>query len=216
MSAAAPTSPRRPVWEAAKRGIDLVGASAGLLVLSPLFLVVAVAVRLDSRGPALFRQERLGRGCRPFRVAKFRTMYAGVPDHAHRDYIARLARGEAVAEEEGLRKLTDDPRVTRVGRVLRATSLDELPQLLNVVAGDMSLIGPRPALEYELEHYASHHFERFAMRPGMTGLWQVSGRAEVGFTEMLDLDVEYARSHGPLRDLTILLKTPGALIGRTA
>ena len=183
-------------------------------MLSPLFLLVAVAVRLDSRGPALFRQERLGRDRRPFRVAKFRTMRMDASDEAHRAYIAQLAAGEVMGD--GLRKLTDDPRVTRVGRVLRATSLDELPQLLNVVAGDMSLIGPRPALQYELEHYASHHFERFAVRPGMTGLWQVSGRAEVGFTEMLELDVEYARSHGPLLDLTILLKTPGALIGRTA
>jgi lipopolysaccharide/colanic/teichoic acid biosynthesis glycosyltransferase len=207
-------SARRPVWSACKRAIDVVGATVGLVVLSPLLALCALAVRLDSGGPVLFRQERLGRDRRPFRVAKFRTMKAGASDAAHREYIAKLARGEV--DEEGLRKLTNDPRVTRVGRVLRATSIDELPQLLNVLAGDMSLIGPRPAIDYELEHYGPEHHDRFAVRPGLTGLWQVSGRAELGFTEMLDLDAEYARGHGPLMDLRILLRTPGALVGRTA
>lgn len=183
-------------------------------MLSPFLLAVAVLIRLDSRGPALFRQVRLGRDRRPFEVLKFRTMKAGAPDAAHREYIAQLAAGEVSGE--GLRKLTADPRVTRVGRVLRATSLDELPQLLNVLAGQMSLVGPRPALEYELEHYQPHHFERFAVRPGLTGLWQVSGRARVGFNEMLDLDVAYARDHGPVTDLRILLRTPASLVGRTA
>lgn len=202
------------MWTAAKRAVDVVGAALGLLVLSPLLGALALAVRLDSRGPVLFRQERLGLARRPFRVAKFRTMRTGSSDALHRAYIAQLARGEV--EGESLRKLTEDPRVTRVGRFLRATSLDELPQLLNVLRGEMSLVGPRPALGYELEHYAPRHFERFTVRPGMTGLWQVSGRAELGFTEMLDLDVEYARTTGPWTDLRILLRTPGALVGRTA
>ena len=202
------------MWAAVKRTIDVVGAGLGLVVLSPLLLALALAIRLDSRGPALFRQERLGRGRQPFRVAKFRSMRIDADDALHREYIAQLARGEV--EGEGLRKLTADPRVTRVGRFLRATSLDELPQLLNVLAGDMSLVGPRPALEYELEHYAPDHFARFDVRPGLTGLWQVSGRAELGFTEMLDLDAEYARTQGPLTDLRILVRTPAALVGRTA
>src|SRR4051812_12074361 len=207
------SAPRRPLWEAVKRTVDVLGAGLGLIVLSPLLLILAVAIRLDSRGPALFRQERLGRDRQPFRVAKFRTMRPDADDALHREYIAQLARGEV--EGDGLRKLTTDPRVTRVGRVLRAPSLDELPQLINVLTGDMSLVGPRPALQYELEHYAPAHFARFSVRPGLTGLWQVSGRAELGFTEMLDLDVEYARIQGLVTDLKILAKTPAALIGRT-
>ena len=197
-----------------KRAIDVIGAGTGILILSPVLLAIAVAIRLDSPGGALFRQERLGRDRRPFRVTKFRTMRPDASDALHREYIAKLAAGEVTGD--GLRKLTGDPRVTRVGAFLRSTSLDELPQLFNVLAGDMSLVGPRPALDYELEHYAPAHFARFAVRPGMTGLWQVSGRAEVGFTEMLDLDVEYVRRTGPGTDLMILVKTPVALIGRTA
>ncbi|MFZ0042036.1 MAG: sugar transferase, partial [Solirubrobacteraceae bacterium] len=115
-----------------------------------------------------------------------------------------------------LRKLTNDPRVTRVGAFIREKSIDELPQLLNVLTGDMSLVGPRPALDYELEHYQPEHFERFNVRPGMTGLWQVSGRSRVGLMGMLDLDVQYARHHGVVRDLSILLRTPAALAGRSA
>src|SRR5689334_16712559 len=136
MSSDSVNSARRPVWGAVKRTIDVVGAGLGLLVLSPLLLVLALAIRLDSRGPAVFRQERLGRDRRAFRVAKFRSMRTDADDALHREYIAQLARGEV--EGEGLRKLTADPRVTRVGRFLRATSLDELPQLLNVLAGEMS------------------------------------------------------------------------------
>lgn len=190
------------------------GAVGALVVLAPLLAAIALLVRVDSRGPAVFRQERLGRDRRPFRVLKFRTMRVDAEDALHRAYIRQLAQGDATAD--GLRKLTRDPRVTRVGRMLRATSLDELPQLLNVVAGDMSLVGPRPALEYELEHYRPEHFDRFIVRPGLTGLWQVSGRAELGFTEMLDLDAEYARTTSPRLDLWILVRTPPALVGRTA
>lgn len=176
--------------------------------------LVAVAVRLDSRGPAIFRQERLGREGRPFRVMKFRSMAVDSDEDTHRSYIARAARGEDAAED--IKKLTVDPRVTRVGRVLRESSLDELPQLFNVLVGDMSLVGPRPALAYELEHYEPAHLARFLVRPGITGLWQVSGRARLGFIDMLDLDAEYARSSGPLTDLVILARTPAALFGRTA
>jgi lipopolysaccharide/colanic/teichoic acid biosynthesis glycosyltransferase len=205
---------RHGAWPAGKRAVDLVGAVALLAVLSPLLVVLAAAVRLDSRGPALFRQRRLGCEGRPFMVAKFRTMRVGVSDEVHRSYIEQLANGEGGGD--GLKKLTRDPRVTRIGALLRRTSLDELPQLLNVVTGEMSLIGPRPALGYELAHYRPEHFERFAVRPGMTGLWQVSGRARVGFVEMLDLDVRYARESSPLTDLMILVRTPRALVGSTA
>ena len=199
---------------AAKRAIDIVGAGFALVVLSPLLLVLAAAVVVDTGRPVLFCQTRLGRGLREFRVLKFRTMKLGSAPDMHMEYIAKLATGQA--DEEGLKKLTADPRVTAVGRFLRKTSLDELPQLVNVLLGNMSLVGPRPALEYELQHYRDTHYERFAVKPGMTGLWQVSGRNTLGFTEMLDLDAEYARSGTFLTDLKILAKTPGAAISGAA
>jgi lipopolysaccharide/colanic/teichoic acid biosynthesis glycosyltransferase len=199
---------------AVKRVIDVVGAGVGLLLLSPLLLALAAAVVIDTGRPVLFRQVRLGRGLREFRVLKFRTMKLDSSPDMHMDYIAKLATGQA--DEEGLKKLTADPRVTTVGRFLRKTSLDELPQLLNVFAGNMSLVGPRPALDYELQYYEQSHYARFAVKPGMTGLWQVSGRNTLGFTEMLDLDAEYARSSNFLTDLKILAKTPGAAISGAA
>jgi lipopolysaccharide/colanic/teichoic acid biosynthesis glycosyltransferase len=199
---------------AAKRVIDVAGAAVGLVLLSPLFLVLAVAIVIDSGRPVLFRQIRLARGLREFRVLKFRTMKVGASSDIHQDYIKKLATGQV--DQDSLKKLTGDPRVTRVGSFLRRTSLDELPQLVNVLVGNMSLVGPRPALEYELEHYGESHFDRFTVKPGMTGLWQVSGRNEIGFTEMLDLDAEYARSSNLLTDLKILLKTPMAAISKAA
>ena len=199
---------------AAKRVVDVLGAGVGLVLLSPLLLVLAAAVVIDTGRPVLFRQVRLGRGLQEFRVLKFRTMKLDSAPDMHMEYIAKLATGKA--DEEGLKKLTADPRVTAVGRFLRRTSLDELPQLVNVFLGNMSLVGPRPALDYELQYYADAHYERFAVKPGMTGLWQVSGRNELGFTEMLDLDAEYARSSTFLTDLKILVKTPGAAISGAA
>ena len=202
------------IWPLTKRGFDLVVALCLIVILAPLLLAIAIAVRLDSRGPALFRQERLGRGRRPFRVCKFRTMVHNAPNDLHREYIARLARGEV--EGDGLKKLVADPRVTRVGRILRRTSLDELPQLFNVVSGEMSLVGPRPAIEYELESYGPGHERRFEVRPGITGLWQVSGRNRLGFVEMLDLDIRYVEEMGPWTDLKILVRTPKAIVGKAA
>lgn len=201
-------------WAWTKAALDRFGALALLILLALLLIAIAIAVKADSRGPVLFRQRRRGLGGRPFTVLKFRTMHDGCSPEAHRRYIAQLAAGDAGGE--GLKKLTGDWRVTRVGAVLRKLSLDELPQLLNVVAGQMSLVGPRPAIDYELEFYEPHHFERFDVKPGLTGLWQVSGRSELGFSEMLELDVEYARRAGPVTDLRILARTPRALIGRAA
>lgn len=203
-------------WAVAKRGVDLMLAVLLLLVFMPLLAVLALLVRLDSPGPVLFRQQRQGLHRRPFTVFKFRTMSDGAAVDAHRRYIAQLAT-EGAAPAGTLNKLTGDPRVTRTGRVLRASSLDELPQLINVVRGEMSLVGPRPALDYELAHYRPEHFERFEVRPGITGLWQVSGRNALGFHEMLELDSEYARRQGPLLDAAILARTPVALVrGRAA
>lgn len=200
-------------WHATKRVLDGVLAVVLLLVLLPLFVLISLAIKLDSRGPVIFRQDRLGRGLRRFPVLKFRTMVQDASSDLHRQYIALLVAGE---EDGDVKKLTGDPRVTRVGRVLRRMSLDELPQLFNVVAGQMSLVGPRPALEYELDHYEPQHFERFGVRPGLTGLWQVSGRSGLGFREMLDLDTTYARTNGPGTDARILLATPLALVKKPA
>ena len=202
-------------WSRGKRVVDVAVALVLLVLLSPLLLLIAVAVRCETPGPALFRQDRYGRGLWPFVVLKFRTMHDGVSPELHRRYIAHLAAGgEDLAGS--LKKLTRDPRVTRVGAFLRRTSLDELPQLINVVRGEMSLVGPRPAVPYELVHYAPEHYARFDVRPGLTGLWQVSGRSEVGFLEMLDLDAEYARTNGPKLDAVIVMRTPAALISRRA
>ncbi len=201
-------------WMAAKRLMDVVGAAAALILLSPLLLLLAIAVVVDTGRPVLFRQVRLGRGLREFRVLKFRTMKLDASPEAHMEYIAKLATGQA--DDDSLKKLTADPRVTTVGRFLRKTSLDELPQLVNVLLGNMSLVGPRPALDYELQYYTDAHYERFAVKPGMTGLWQVSGRNALGFTDMLDLDAEYARSSNLITDAKILVKTPGAAISGAA
>jgi len=218
VTASGPTAPavtsRRGPWMAVKRAIDVIGSLIFLALLSPLLLAIAIAILLSTGRPVLFRQVRLGRGMHEFRVLKFRTMKLDSAPDMHIEYIAKLATGQA--DEEGLKKLTEDPRITRVGRLLRRLSLDELPQLLNVLRGNMSLVGPRPALEYELRHYEERHYERFAVKPGITGLWQVSGRNTIGFTEMLDLDAEYARSGNVLTDLKILVKTPVAAFSGAA
>jgi lipopolysaccharide/colanic/teichoic acid biosynthesis glycosyltransferase len=206
----APAAYRRS-WIGLKRTFDIVFAALALFVLIPLLALIAVAIKLESRGPLLFRQRRYGRDMRPFTVLKFRTMEHGAPPESHRRYIASLAVGEA-ARTPGLKKLVDDPRVTRVGRVLRRFSLDELPQFANVLGGAMSLIGPRPAIGYELDHYLPRHYERFAVRPGLSGLWQVSGRNAIGFNEMLDFDVEYARECSFSTDLRVFLRTPLAMV----
>jgi lipopolysaccharide/colanic/teichoic acid biosynthesis glycosyltransferase len=194
-----------------KRGFDIAFAALALFALIPLLVIVAVAITLDSRGPLLFRQRRYGRDMKPFTVLKFRTMSDGAPADAHRNYIASLAAGEE-DDAPGLKKLIHDPRVTRVGHLLRRFSLDELPQFANVLGGTMSLIGPRPAIDYEVEHYLPRHYERFAVRPGLSGLWQVSGRSEIGFNEMLDLDVEYAHNCSFSTDLRVFVRTPLAMV----
>jgi lipopolysaccharide/colanic/teichoic acid biosynthesis glycosyltransferase len=190
---------------------DFAFALVALLSLIPLLVVISAAILLDSRGPLLFRQRRYGRDMKPFTILKFRTMVDGASTESHRDYIASLANGKA-ASNGGLKKLVDDPRITRVGRVLRRFSLDELPQFVNVLGGSMSLIGPRPAIDYELEHYQPRHYERFGVLPGLTGLWQVSGRNQIGFNEMLDLDVEYARNCSFTTDLRVFVRTPLAMV----
>jgi exopolysaccharide biosynthesis polyprenyl glycosylphosphotransferase len=208
-----PVRPSRSA-RAIKRWIDLVGASLLLVASAPFFAVVAVLIKLDSKGPVFFRQGRLGEGMREFQVAKFRTMTVETSDEEHRRYIGTIARSDSAPEVGGLFKLKRQDSVTRVGGWLRRTSLDELPQLLNVLRGEMSLVGPRPCLGYELEHFASHHFERFLVPAGLTGLWQVSARARSTFGEALDLDVLYAQSHSLGLDVRLLFRTPLLLLRR--
>jgi len=195
-----------------KRAVDYVVALAMLVVLAPVMLVIALAIRLDSPGPALFRQRRLGRDMPPFTVLKFRTMQVDTDEEEHRRYIESIATNQASPNDNGLYKLDRSDSVTRVGRFLRKTSLDELPQLLNILAGEMSLVGPRPCLDYETEEFEEYHFERFLMPPGLTGLWQVTARAKSTFAEALDMDVEYVRGWSLSLDLHLLLKTPFSLI----
>jgi lipopolysaccharide/colanic/teichoic acid biosynthesis glycosyltransferase len=201
------------------RALDILGAAVLLVVLAPLFGVIAILLRLDSPGPVLFRQRRVGRDTVPFTVNKFRTMHDGVPHDRHREFVLGLIKDEHREQDTpGPRfKMTEDERVTRFGRALRRSSLDELPQLWNVLRGEMSLVGPRPPIPYEVEHYPPHWFARFAVKPGVTGLWQVNGRSEVTLEEMVRLDVEYTHRRSLLFNLSILARTvPAVLSGRGA
>jgi exopolysaccharide biosynthesis polyprenyl glycosylphosphotransferase len=191
-----------------KRVIDTIGSLVLLVAAAPLMLVIALLIRRDSPGPIFFRQRRLGLDMREFTLLKFRTMRDGTDDAPHRDYMKEIMTPHAVPGSNSLYKLERADDVTPVGRWLRRMSLDELPQLINVLRGDMSLVGPRPAIPYETELYAPHHFERFLVPAGLTGLWQVEARAHSTFSEALDLDVTYARSWSLGLDLRLLLRTP--------
>jgi len=196
-----------------KRSLDVCLSLPALLLLSPLLALLAVAVKCSSRGPVLFRQARLGQYARPFIFLKLRTMYAGSDAAVHEKYVAEFIAGRPVAAGNGVYKITHDPRVTGIGRILRRTSLDELPQLWNVLRGDMSLVGPRPPLRYEFERYAPWHRRRvLESKPGITGLWQVEGRSSTTFDGMVRLDLRYARHWSLWLDLKILFHTPGAML----
>jgi exopolysaccharide biosynthesis polyprenyl glycosylphosphotransferase len=197
-----------------KRFIDLVCASALLTLTAPLMLFVAILIRRDSPGPVLFRQTRLGMDMREFTLFKFRTMREGTDAEPHRAYIQGTMDSSALPASNKLYKLERSEAVTRIGHWLRITSLDELPQLLNVLRGDMSLVGPRPCIPYEVEFFAPHHFERFLVPAGLTGLWQVEARAHATFGEALDLDVAYARGWSLGLDLRLLARTPFVTLGR--
>ena len=209
---------RRRASRFVKRLIDIVGSIGALILFSPLFLLISVAVKMTSKGPVLFRGERLGQHGRRFAFLKFRSMHFSTDHKIHQEFVERLISGsdgrQQAADTHGLvYKLTADPRVTRLGRLLRRTSLDELPQFFNVLKGDMSLVGPRPPLPYEYKCYDIWHRERLlAVKPGITGLWQVEGRSRVKFDEMVRMDLTYAKSWSLKLDLQILLNTPRAVL----
>ena len=196
-----------------KRALDITLALTGLLLVLPVLLLTMLAVRWDSPGPALFRQVRVGANGRRFRLYKLRTMRHGNDDRAHREYVAKVINGSAERRNDVF-KLADDPRITRIGRVLRKLSIDEIPQLWNVLTGDMSLVGPRPPLPHEVDLYPAAAWDRLRVKPGITGLWQVSGRCELSFEQMVSLDVHYWRRWSLLSDIVILLKTPRTVLSR--
>lgn len=204
-------TPAHAPGPAVKRLIDVTVAAVALVCLSPLFFLLVVLVRCSGPGSAVFRQTRVGIDRKPFVMYKFRTMQVGCDATLHEDYVRRLLAGDVTAEG-GLYKLPRDPRVTRVGSFLRRSSMDELPQLFNVLRGDMSLVGPRPALPYEVERFPPWAAPRFTVRPGMTGLWQVSGRNRLSMLEGIRLDLEYVARRNPWTDVVILAKTVRAVL----
>ncbi len=212
------TEKKKKVSLGIKRAMDIVGGSVALVAASPLFLGLAVAVKFSSRGPVFFQQERVGQYGVRFKFLKFRSMKVSNNAEIHKDYVKKFIAGKAGApttngEATNVFKITNDPRVTWLGRIMRRASLDELPQFWNVLRGEMSLVGPRPPIPYEIESYDVWHRRRLLeVKPGITGLWQVHGRSKTTFDEMVRLDIQYSRTWTPLLDAKILLKTPRAVI----
>jgi lipopolysaccharide/colanic/teichoic acid biosynthesis glycosyltransferase len=203
-------------YEPVKRGLDILGSFTLLVLLSPLLAAIALSVKLTSSGPIIFRQVRIGQMMKPFMICKFRTMRANADHGIHHNYVSWFITASDKAEghdKNQVYKLTSDPRITPIGKFLRKTSLDELLQLWNVLKGEMSLVGPRPPLWYELQQYKPWHRHRvLEVKPGITGLWQVSGRSRTTFDEMVRLDLRYAKTRSLWNDIKILLATPKAVI----
>ncbi len=196
-----------------KRTMDIAGSILALIVFLPLFVAIALAIKLSSKGPILFRQERVGQNGKSFTFLKFRSMHCASDHSLHKEYVRRLIAGKPDPKQsKGVYKIVADPRVTRVGEVLRKTSLDEFPQFFNVLKGEMSLVGPRPPIPYEFRSYDIWHRRRVLdVKPGITGLWQVTGRSRTKFDDMVRLDLRYAKAWSLWLDIKILLRTPGAV-----
>jgi lipopolysaccharide/colanic/teichoic acid biosynthesis glycosyltransferase len=208
-------SPQRLAQMAAKRALDIAGSAACLVAFGPVLLCVAAAVKLTSKGPVFFRQQRIGEAGEPFTMFKFRTMQVNADPRIHQEYVEKFIQSNqsATTGKDAVFKLVNDPRVTSIGDFLRRTSLDEFPQFWNVLRGDMSLVGPRPPLPYEVARYKQWHRRRvLEAKPGITGLWQVTGRSRTTFDEMVRLDLRYARTRSVWNDLNILLATPKAVL----
>lgn len=208
---------RKRASYALKRSLDVLGSLAAMVVLAPVFLILAVAVKLTSKGPVFFRQKRLGQYSRKFTFFKFRSMYVSTDHTIHEQYIGNYIAGTLMAAGQDnpkpVYKMTSDPRITPIGRLIRRTSLDELPQFFNVLRGEMSLVGPRPPLSYEFKRYGVWHRRRLlAVKPGITGIWQVEGRSKVPFDEMVRMDLRYAKTWSLWMDIKILLRTPLAVL----
>ncbi|HEY1659552.1 MAG TPA: sugar transferase [Candidatus Sulfotelmatobacter sp.] len=207
----------RKSFRVMKRMMDIALSGMALVLLAPVFLIIAAAIKMTSQGPVFFRQRRVGQYGKSFVFLKFRSMYVNNDAGVHREYVKQLIAGNAAKNSDGngdgVYKLTKDPRITTVGAFLRKTSLDEIPQFVNVLKGEMSLVGPRPPVPYEVEAYDIWHRRRLLeAKPGITGLWQVCGRSRVKFDDMVRLDLHYARTWSPWMDLKILARTPGAVV----
>ena len=212
-------SQNKPVYEMIKRIQDFSMALMAIILLLPVWLIIALIIRFTSKGPVIYKQTKaIGRYGKPFTMYKFRTMYSDRSDTIHREAVARFMKGEplGMVESEGkevpVYKLTNDPRVTPIGALLRRTGLDEAPQFINVLKGDLSLVGPRPALKYEFDQFTERQKERLLVLPGITGLYQVTARSQVPFDEAMEIDLEYVRRRSYWLDLKIMLKTPWVLI----
>jgi lipopolysaccharide/colanic/teichoic acid biosynthesis glycosyltransferase len=190
-----------------KRAIDIVGAVVGLILFAPIILLFAVLIKLDSKGPVFYKADRLGKGAKPFTFYKLRSMYTGA--HESRDNLMHLNQVKGPVF-----KLFDDPRITRIGRFMRKCSIDEMPQMYNVLKGDMSLVGPRPPIPEEVEKYEPWQLRRLSLKPGITCLWQISGRSRLGFDEWMRLDIEYINNQSFWMDMKILLRTIPAVLLR--
>jgi len=199
-----------------KYALDAVITLPATMLLLPLFASIAVAIKANSKGPVFYRANAIGKNGKPFTMYKFRSMHVNGGSDIHKDYVTRLIKGEIRPETEGGRplKVTEDPRITKVGHLLRKTSLDELPQLLNVLRGEMSLVGPRPCLPYEFEIYRDWHKKRLGVRPGITGLWQVAGRSEVAFEDMVLLDLYYVYNRNFSLDMNVVYETIFAVLAK--
>jgi len=199
-----------------KRGLDIVGSLIGLVLFFPIIVFTSIAVKATSPGPIIFSQTRVGMKGKLFRFYKFRSMYWNSDDQIHRQYVTDLIKGNHKKIDQGsgatpFFKMNTDPRITRVGRIIRKLSIDELPQFINVLRGDMSLVGPRPSLPYEVESYKPWHLGRMEVKPGITGLWQVDGRSRTSFDDMVRMDLRYIQNWSFLRDAKILVKTLNAV-----
>ena len=200
----------------AKRSVDLIGSIFGILLFSPVFIVIPILIKLTSKGPVLFRQERAGKGGKTFSFLKFRSMYVNNDATIHKDFVTDFIKGNIKESADGQKpvfKIQNDPRITPIGRFLRKTSLDEIPQFINVLMGDMSLVGPRPSIPYEVEQYDLWHRRRvLEVKPGITGLWQVEGRSSLTFDNMVRLDLQYIKRCSFFLDMKLLIKTPFMLV----
>jgi len=212
----------KKVLSATKRMMDIVGSALAIAILSPVFMIIAAIIKLTSAGPVFFRQNRVGQHGASFVFLKFRSMHVNNDPSAHKKYVEQLISGKADRKPasgngNGVFKMTNDPRITKIGAFLRRSSLDELPQFINVLKGEMSLVGPRPPIAYEVEAYDLWHRRRvLEAKPGITGLWQVDGRSRVTFDEMVRLDLHYAKTWSPWMDIKIMFRTPGAMFGEGA
>ncbi|MDH4334862.1 MAG: sugar transferase [Chloroflexota bacterium] len=217
-SVSVPVAPTSLGYRVAKRTLDVVASSLGLVLVSPVLAAVAVAIMVESGGPILFRQQRLGLGGRPFTVYKFRSMFSAAEEGSHRTRVRDLIRSEgteAESTESVWVPIPADPRVTRLGAFLRRSHLDELPQLINIVRGDMSLVGPRPPIPYEVEVYEERHLRRLSVIPGLTGLWQATAWGKVSFDEGVALDLAYIDRRSFWFDLRLIFRTLGQIITGT-